>query len=253
LSESRKFAIAFAGAIVAISIAGAMQWHFIGTAQNRVTAAMNSLYSAVMVPPTKSPSTPSRPPSAALAVDLAARQTQLAMARSSTISLSVLVIFCACFAVAYFSRTAWPSVIVAIYGWILGGLLLATFASQAFKQYSPPVALNSMAARWQPPPPPQTPFGLYVGLGLASALLWQGVLPWLFGWFFGSRVRSWRAFAVDFNAKNDRGAQAVPVVVERWRCQCGAANLPSAVSCYACGAIRTGPAAVATDTGQGLM
>jgi hypothetical protein len=245
LSEKRKLAIAFALAIVAIGIVGVLKWHYVADAQKRLTAEMASTMESLTTWPfsaTGSLSATSIPLPTFDLVGMPKRQAELAITRSAMGMLSTLAIFGGCFAVAYLSRRAWPPTAVAVFGWLLNGLIAAVFTQQALALVNDlPRTLNGPGITWREPNPGGPPFGLYVLLGLFSALIWQGVVPGFAGWFAGTRFRSWVAWGRSFSV-GPGGPVApemiapVPVVRSSKTCPCGAVNLSAATVCYACGA-----------------
>jgi hypothetical protein len=125
---------------------------------------------------------------------------------------------------------------------------------QAFALVATPPAVRGVPVTTMAPSP-NTPIALYVVIGLAATLLWQTLLPWLLGWFLGSRVRQWRSFAVDYGSTSANPGPVPQAVMqpERRRCACGAVNLPTAGSCYACGAALGVHELATPDGSQTLM
>jgi hypothetical protein len=244
LSEKRKLAIAFVVAIAAIGIVGVLKWHYVGDAQKRLTAEMASTMESLATWPfsaTGSLSATSIPMPTFDLVGMPKRQAELAMTRSAMGMLSTFTILGGCFAVAYISRRAWPPIAVAVFGWLLNGTIAAVFTKQALALITDlPRTLNAPGMTWREPNPGGPPFGLYVLLGLFSALIWQGVVPGLAGWFAGTRFRSWVAGGRSFSVGPGGPAAPEPLasapVQTSKKCSCGAVNLSAATACYACGA-----------------
>jgi len=241
LSEPRKLLVAFLCAIGAIVIVGVLQFNLVWAAQTKVASdigkIVESSYTYSKASAGRPPAGPTRPSAAELAT-LQTHQVALIAARNATAVLHILAVFFGCLAVAYFSRTIWSSVSVAFLGWATSGIVIGALTRQALTLSGPPSVVQSAATAGRPTPS-TAPFALYLVLGLASVLIWQTLLPWLLGWFIGSRVRSWRSFAVDFGPLGSGLSQAQAYSVadgpaDRSRCSCGAVNLSSATSCYAC-------------------
>ncbi len=249
MSENRKLAIAFVLAIVAISIVGMLKWHYVGDAQKRLTDEMASTMESLNKWPlsaSRSLSATSIPMPTFDLVGMPKRQAELVMARNAMGMLSTFTILGGCFAVAYFSRRAWPPTVVAVFGWLLNGVIAAVFAKQALALLTDlPRTLNAPGITWREPNPGGPPFGLYVLLGLFSAMIWQGVVPGFAGWFAGTRFRSWVAWGRSFSVGSEgpgapEPVAPVPAVRSSRTCQCGAVNLSAATACYACGATLEG-------------
>lgn len=249
MSGNRKLLVAFVSAIVAISVVGAMQWHYVGAAQSRYFAEVSRAYASIFSLPQKLANDPTHNPFQSPILDLGSmpsRQAELALTKNAMAVLSTLTIFAGCFAVAYYSRNPWPSVAVAVVGWLVTGTVAAALTSQAVKMLADmPQSFSGGLITWHKPGAGGPPFALYVVIGLFSALLFQGFVPWIAGWFAGSRISSWRASVLDFSVGGDALSPAAVPSSDRRRCQCGAVNLPAAATCYACGAVfeTTGPAA----------
>ena len=125
MTDGRKTAIAIVSAIVAISIAGWIQWHYVGEAQVRYSKEAAAAIDSVNSMPFAAiggmvPSTAPVPPILNLA-GLPTRNAELTLVRNSTSLLLTIVILVGCFSVAYQSRSKLWSGLVGFYGWAVSG------------------------------------------------------------------------------------------------------------------------------------
>ncbi len=240
VTDSRRLGLVVCAALSAIAVVGAVQWYAVSTAQDRLTAEMTTMVNSLAAY-TDQAVTPNSAASFQLpTMDYGAmpsRQAELVITRSATGILSTVAILLGTFAVSYVG-TGWRlAALVAGFGWLVNGVLAAAYTKHGLELIARlPESMNLHAVTWRPPSGASVPFALYIVVGLASAFVWQGAVPGLIGWFGGSRTRVWRERAIPLAAVDSDEAAAVaaprPAPV---RCVCGAANLSSAASCYACG------------------
>ena len=133
MAGSRKLTIALVSSLVAIALVSMLQWRYVGIAQSRMVAEMAAMYGALFSVPGKLLSNPdvSRLPTAVIDfAGLPSTQAELAMTRSAMSVLGTLTILSGCFATSLFSRSKWPSVVVAVFGCASMGLVAALLAHQ---------------------------------------------------------------------------------------------------------------------------
>jgi len=226
--------------MLALACIGYARWYVVHSAQTRLFAQLGDVLDrtvAIALDPTSGVSHAAANSLGAKTIEIESSRLVLAAAGSLSAMLFGLAVFAGCLWVSHGSGHFGLTAIMGAWGWLVSGTTVAAITSGGYSMIRTLQTSIPFRSPTMPSAPTSVPFSVLVILGLVSSMLWLGLLPWILGWFLGSRLREWRMVALPFDVRSFAEDDAVADVIPRITCSCGTKNLVTSASCYACGAV----------------